>query len=157
MRTVPLVGATSTERIVSGILPRPKERCDMRIASYNVENLFTRARALNLDTWKEGKIVLEAYAELNSLLEESVYTDENKARMIELLKRLDPLQPVHAILPAPIRINSPPWHSGLASGLSTCHQWNDSELPTIVIPAVVLFRRVGVFAELRIECMPPCF
>lgn len=29
----------------------------MRLASYNVENLFARARALNLDTWAEGKPV----------------------------------------------------------------------------------------------------
>ncbi len=60
----------------------------MRIASYNVENLFTRARALNLDTWKEGRIILEAYAEMNGLLEEAVYTDEIKARLITLLKHL---------------------------------------------------------------------
>ena len=60
----------------------------MRIASYNVENLFTRARALNLDTWKEGKIVLEGYAELNTILEEAVYTDAMKARIVELLKIL---------------------------------------------------------------------
>ena len=30
----------------------------MRIATYNVENLFTRAKALNLDTWAEGKSIL---------------------------------------------------------------------------------------------------
>ena len=47
----------------------------MRIASYNVENLFTRARALNLDSWAEGKHILEMYAELNNLFEEDVYTD----------------------------------------------------------------------------------
>ena len=60
----------------------------MRLATYNVENLFTRARALNLDTWSEGKGVLEAYAEMNALLEEAVYTDEIKARLVELLGRL---------------------------------------------------------------------
>lgn len=60
----------------------------MRIASYNVENLFTRARALNLDTWTEGKLILEAYAEMNSLFEEAVYTDEIKARLITLMKQL---------------------------------------------------------------------
>ncbi len=60
----------------------------MRIASYNVENLFTRARALNLDTWTEGRGILEAYAEMNTLLEEPVYTDEIKLKLKALLKRL---------------------------------------------------------------------
>jgi endonuclease/exonuclease/phosphatase family metal-dependent hydrolase len=60
----------------------------MRIASYNVENLFTRARALNLDSWAEGKHILEMYAELNNLFEEGAYTDTIKARMLVLLKAL---------------------------------------------------------------------
>ncbi len=40
----------------------------MRIATYNVENLFTRAKALNLDTWSEGRPVLEHYSEINAIL-----------------------------------------------------------------------------------------
>ena len=60
----------------------------MRIATYNVENLFTRARALNLDTWSEGRGILEAYAEVNALFEEAIYTDEIKARLLALLKKL---------------------------------------------------------------------
>ena len=27
----------------------------MRLASFNLENLFLRARALNVDTWAEGR------------------------------------------------------------------------------------------------------
>lgn len=60
----------------------------MRIASYNVENLFTRAKALNLDTWAEGRSMLEAYAEVNTLLEEPVYTEDTKSRILTLLGRL---------------------------------------------------------------------
>ena len=60
----------------------------MRLASYNVENLFSRARALNLDTWADGKKILEMYAELNNLFEEAVYTDEMKSRMLAILKAL---------------------------------------------------------------------
>lgn len=60
----------------------------MRIASYNVENLFMRARALNLDTWAEGRPILEKYAELNQLVEEPVYTDDIKARMLALVDDL---------------------------------------------------------------------
>ena len=60
----------------------------MRLASYNVENLFSRARALNLDSWAEGRKILEMYAELNKLFEEAAYTDEMKARMLAILKAL---------------------------------------------------------------------
>ena len=58
----------------------------MRLATYNVENLFVRARALNLDTWSEGRQILEHYVELNELFEEAVYTNEIKARIVALLK-----------------------------------------------------------------------
>ena len=46
----------------------------MRLATYNVENLFSRVRALNLETWSEGKPVLELYSEMNTLLEQEVYS-----------------------------------------------------------------------------------
>jgi endonuclease/exonuclease/phosphatase family metal-dependent hydrolase len=60
----------------------------MRLATYNVENLFSRARALNLDTWADGRKILEAYAELNALFEEAVYTPEIKARILAMMGRL---------------------------------------------------------------------
>jgi endonuclease/exonuclease/phosphatase family metal-dependent hydrolase len=60
----------------------------MRIASFNVENLFARAKALNLQSWAEGKPVLAAQAELNALFEEPVYDDAAKARILELLGKL---------------------------------------------------------------------
>ena len=40
----------------------------MRLAAYNVENLFDRAKAMNLATWSQGRPVLEAFARLNALL-----------------------------------------------------------------------------------------
>ncbi|MEU4194183.1 endonuclease/exonuclease/phosphatase family protein [Kribbella sp. NPDC026611] len=57
----------------------------MRIASFNVENLFARAKALNLNSWAAAKPVLAAQAELNALFEETVYTEPTKA---EILKQL---------------------------------------------------------------------
>jgi hypothetical protein len=51
----------------------------VRLAAYNVENLFDRAKALNLGTWEEGRPVLEAFAELNTLLGEITYTETRKA------------------------------------------------------------------------------
>lgn len=56
-----------------------------RIASYNVENLFARAKALNKSTWAAGQPVVAAQAELTPLLEEPVYTEPIKARILELL------------------------------------------------------------------------
>lgn len=44
----------------------------MRVASFNVENLFERAKALNLQSWTAGKPILAAQAELNALLEEAL-------------------------------------------------------------------------------------
>ncbi|MGL3608248.1 endonuclease/exonuclease/phosphatase family protein [Rhizobium sp. G187] len=60
----------------------------MRLAVYNVENLFDRAKAMNLDTWAEGRPVLEKFAELNALLGEITYSDKDRRRMAELVVEL---------------------------------------------------------------------
>lgn len=60
----------------------------MRLASYNVENLFDRAKAMNQGSWEQGKPVLEAFAALNKLLGEVVYTAEMKNKMVELMNEL---------------------------------------------------------------------
>ena len=60
----------------------------MRIATYNVENLFTRAKALNLDTWQEGKPTVDRFAEINELFENTVYSEPDKARILVLMKAL---------------------------------------------------------------------
>lgn len=57
----------------------------MRLAAYNVENLFDRARAMNLGSWEEGRPILEAFAALNALLGEVSYAPEAKERMAELM------------------------------------------------------------------------
>lgn len=57
----------------------------MRFASFNVENLFARPKALNLLTWEQGQPILDAYAEFNSLIALADYTPAVKARMIQLL------------------------------------------------------------------------
>ena len=60
----------------------------MRIASYNVENLFNRARALDQRTWSAGRPALEAYQQLCELLEEAEYTPEVKLGILRQLRRL---------------------------------------------------------------------
>lgn len=59
----------------------------MRIAAYNVENLFDRARVFN-DENDSHKAVLDAHAEINTLFEQATYTDADKARMLALLDQL---------------------------------------------------------------------
>jgi hypothetical protein len=56
----------------------------MRIAAFNVENLFDRAKAFNEET-AEATAVVNAVAELNALFEKEVYADADKDRMLELL------------------------------------------------------------------------
>lgn len=60
----------------------------MRLAAYNLENLFDRAKALNLATWAEGKPILEAYQELNALLNKTAYTGADKKKILAHLKTL---------------------------------------------------------------------
>ena len=60
----------------------------MRIASFNVENLFSRVRAMNLETWSEGQEILAEYSRLNTLLQESVYTEADKQVILEAIERL---------------------------------------------------------------------
>ena len=60
----------------------------MRIASYNVQNLFARARALSMGTWAAGRPVLEAHAQINELFQRPTYSDATKRRIISLLEEL---------------------------------------------------------------------
>ncbi|MEU4240717.1 hypothetical protein [Actinoplanes sp. NPDC026619] len=60
----------------------------MRIAAFNVENLFNRAKALDQRTWSLGRPVLEAYQSICSLLEEVVYSDQIKHEILRELGKL---------------------------------------------------------------------
>ncbi|GIF25421.1 endonuclease/exonuclease/phosphatase family metal-dependent hydrolase [Actinoplanes tereljensis] len=60
----------------------------MRIAAFNVENLFNRARALDQRTWSSGRPVLEAYQRICSLLEEVVYTETVQREILRELGKL---------------------------------------------------------------------
>ena len=71
----------------------------MRIAAFNVENLFERASALNQDhwvndpgadpsRWAAGRPTLELYAKLNTLLRKQTYSASDKAAIIRYLKDL---------------------------------------------------------------------
>ncbi|HEX5728208.1 endonuclease/exonuclease/phosphatase family protein [Microbacterium sp.] len=63
----------------------------IRIATYNVENLFSRPRAMNQPE-PVAAAVLRAHALINELFELEVYTPAVKAEMLVLLKELNLLR-----------------------------------------------------------------
>src|SRR2546421_11956260 len=71
------------------MLPACLREVRVRIGSYNVENLFNRARALDQRTWSTGRPALEAYEQACQLLEEPVYTAEVKAGIERQVRRPD--------------------------------------------------------------------
>ena len=60
----------------------------MRIAAFNVENLFDRAKAFNQNTG-EAQTAIDAAAELNNIFEEETYTPARKERILELVEILE--------------------------------------------------------------------
>lgn len=60
----------------------------MRIAAYNVENLFDRAKVFNDDNPAAHRDVLDAHAELNKLFELDTYSAADRARMLDLMDGL---------------------------------------------------------------------
>jgi endonuclease/exonuclease/phosphatase family metal-dependent hydrolase len=60
----------------------------MRLAVYNVENLFDRAKVMNLESWDEGRPVLEQFTALKQLLGERTYSPIQKQKMVELMLQL---------------------------------------------------------------------
>lgn len=60
----------------------------MRLASYNVENFFLRAAALNQTSFNAGKEALAAQAAINAVFGKTTYTAADKKMILELLKRL---------------------------------------------------------------------
>ena len=61
----------------------------VRIASYNVENLFARPKAFRTADWAVGEPVLAAYERVNALFKKAAYSAQDKAAMKSLLVELD--------------------------------------------------------------------
>ena len=59
----------------------------MRLATFNVENLFDRPKIMNLPKWSDGQAVLNDYKELTTLIQKSAYSAADKARMKVLIKK----------------------------------------------------------------------
>jgi hypothetical protein len=45
----------------------------MRLATFNVENLFRRPVAMSLPTWKDGREILADFSTLNDLIARETY------------------------------------------------------------------------------------
>jgi endonuclease/exonuclease/phosphatase family metal-dependent hydrolase len=56
----------------------------MRIATFNLENLFTRPNAMSNAAGAVGQQAIDDHAELNAIVARSVYSDSDKARLLEL-------------------------------------------------------------------------
>ncbi len=61
----------------------------MRVASFNVENLFARPKAFDTSDRSAGAPILAAYSEFNEIIAAEKYTDEARKRMRELLVTLE--------------------------------------------------------------------
>jgi hypothetical protein len=59
----------------------------MRLATFNVENMFERVKAMNMATWAEGRDVLEDFQRLSELIQLDVYTDTMKSELLTIMKR----------------------------------------------------------------------
>jgi endonuclease/exonuclease/phosphatase family metal-dependent hydrolase len=60
---------------------------DLRIATFNMENLFTRPSAMAAGAGAKGQQAIDDHAELNNLIAKDSYSDQDKARLLELEKR----------------------------------------------------------------------
>jgi endonuclease/exonuclease/phosphatase family metal-dependent hydrolase len=59
----------------------------MRLASFNVENMFERVSIMNLSTWDEGKQVLQDFADLSDLIQRQQYSQNDKNKILKIMKR----------------------------------------------------------------------
>jgi endonuclease/exonuclease/phosphatase family metal-dependent hydrolase len=60
----------------------------LRLASFNVENLFARAKALDTDERAEGEPALAAFEKFNRTASRPVYSDQDKADLLAALTTL---------------------------------------------------------------------
>ena len=60
----------------------------MKLASYNVENLFQRARAMNLPDHADGRDALKKHAEINAILNKTTYSAADKTKIKALMRDL---------------------------------------------------------------------
>lgn len=60
----------------------------MRLATFNVENLFARAKALDTADWQQGEPVVAAFASFNEVAAKPAYDAQDKAALLSALEAL---------------------------------------------------------------------
>lgn len=60
----------------------------LRVATFNVENLFARAKALDTADWQVGEPVVAAFSTFTTLAAKTTYSDADKAAMLRALETL---------------------------------------------------------------------
>ena len=60
----------------------------IRLATFNVENLFVRAKAMDTITWLEGQPALAAFEAFNRIAAKAIYTEQDKAALLQALEAL---------------------------------------------------------------------
>lgn len=59
----------------------------LRVATYNLENLFSRPSAMADGAGAKGQQAIDDHAELNTIIAKDLYSDHDKARLLQLEKR----------------------------------------------------------------------
>jgi predicted extracellular nuclease len=59
----------------------------VRLASFNVENMFERPSVMNLSTWQDDEKVLKDFAGLSDLIQKERYSQNDKDMLLVIMKR----------------------------------------------------------------------
>jgi hypothetical protein len=70
--------------VAADVVPRTPDT-NLRIATFNVENLFSRPIAMDYEDNKKGQPFLDAFRDLNSIVIKPEYSETDKARIVELM------------------------------------------------------------------------
>jgi endonuclease/exonuclease/phosphatase family metal-dependent hydrolase len=59
----------------------------VRLATFNVENMFERPSIMNLSSWQDGEKVLNDFSRISNLIQKELYLDSDKQEMLNIMKR----------------------------------------------------------------------
>lgn len=80
----------------------------LRVATFNVENMFSRPAVMNGATWAQGRAILDDVSKLTGLLSKAVYSPADKAAIRKLLLKYEFNNRNKKSRPFEIRVNKGP-------------------------------------------------